>query len=80
VRLERRLAAVLRDLAARKAMSVGECLEETLLHTFEPVGDGVANPHTAADLRHIQELKREHGVDYDCHASHRFVERQEESR
>jgi catechol 2,3-dioxygenase-like lactoylglutathione lyase family enzyme len=76
VRLERRLAAVLADIAARKAMSISSCLEETLLHTFEPLGNGVASPHTKADLRYIQESKRKHGIDYDCHASYRFVERQ----
>jgi catechol 2,3-dioxygenase-like lactoylglutathione lyase family enzyme len=75
VRLEKRLAALLADLAARKGMSVSSALEETLLHTFEPMGEGVASPHTASDLRHIQELKRKHGIDYDCHASYRFVER-----
>jgi uncharacterized glyoxalase superfamily protein PhnB len=75
VRLERRLAAVLGDLAKRKGMSVSSCLEETLLHTFEALGDGVASPHTAADLRFIQELKKQHALDYDCHASYRFVER-----
>jgi catechol 2,3-dioxygenase-like lactoylglutathione lyase family enzyme len=74
VRLEKRLAAVLTDLAADKRMSVSSCLEETLLHTFEPLGDGVASPHTAAQLRRIQELKQKHGIDYDCHASYRFVE------
>jgi catechol 2,3-dioxygenase-like lactoylglutathione lyase family enzyme len=74
VRLERRLAAVLRDLAAFKRMSVSSCLEETLLHTFEPLGDGVASPHTRTQLRYIQELKRKHAVDYDSHASYRFVE------
>lgn len=75
VRLERRLAAALAELAAHKGMSVSSCLEETLLHTFEPLGDGVASPHTKADLRHIQALKRKHGIDYDRHASYRFVER-----
>lgn len=74
VRLEKRLAAVLTDLAAYKNMSVSSCLEETLLHTFEPLGDGVASPHTAAQLRKIQELKQRHGIDYDCHAGYRFVE------
>ncbi len=78
VRLERRLAAVLHDLAVRKGMSISSCLEETLLHTFEPLGNGVASPHTKADLRYIQELKQKHGIDYDCHASYRFVERDEE--
>jgi hypothetical protein len=56
-------------------MSLTECLEETLLHTFEPLGGGVASPHTPRQLRHIQELKRLHGMDYDCHASYRFAER-----
>ena len=75
VRLERRLAAALADLAKRKHMTVSGCLEETLLHTFEPFGSGVASPHTQGDLRFIQELKKKHGIDYDSHASYRFVER-----
>lgn len=75
VRLEKRLAAVLTDLAAFKRMSLTSCLEETLLHTMEPLRDGVASPHTPRDLREIQALKAKHGLDYDCHASYRFVER-----
>ena len=74
VRLEKRMAALLKDLAEHKKMSIDSTLEETLLHTFEPWGDGVASPHTKADIRFIQELKRKHGIDYDCHASYRFVE------
>lgn len=74
VRLERRLAALVEDLAKHKRMSVSSCLEETLLHSFEPVGDGVASPHTERTLRHIRELKAKHGIDYDCHASYRFTE------
>lgn len=74
VRLEKRLAALLSDLAKHKRMSVSGCLEEILLHTNEPFGDGVASPHTAATLAHIQELKKKHGIDYDSHASYRFVE------
>jgi catechol 2,3-dioxygenase-like lactoylglutathione lyase family enzyme len=74
VRLEKRLAAVLTDLAAHKGMSVSECLEETLLHTFEPAGGGVASPHTTGQMTHIRELKARHGIDYDTHASYRFVE------
>ena len=75
VRLEKRLAALLADLAAHKRMSLTSCLEEILLHTNEPFGDGVASPHTAAQLRYIQELKKKHAIDYDSHASYRFVER-----
>lgn len=75
VRLEKRLAALLQDLAEHKRMSLTACLEEILLHTCEALGDGVASPHTRSQLRHIQTLKAKHGIDYDCHASYRFVER-----
>lgn len=78
VRLEKRLAALVDDLAAYKRMSIGSLLEEILLHTSEPLGDGVASPHTTSQLRHIQDLKQKHGIDYDCHASYRFVEAGEE--
>ncbi len=68
-RLEKRLAALLQDLAAHKNMSVGSCLEEMILHTNEGVG-----PHTAKTLRYIDELKKKHAIDYDVHASYHFVE------
>ncbi|MFT3823382.1 MAG: VOC family protein [Chitinophagaceae bacterium] len=74
VRLEKRLAAVLNDLAVHKKMSIDSTLEETLLHTFEPYGDGVASPHTQTTIRYIQELKKKHGIDYDSHGSYRFTE------
>ena len=77
VRLEKRLAALLADLAAYKRMSVSSCLEEILLHTNEPIGDTgqVPSPHTKSQLRHIQKLKKKHGIDYDSHGSYRFVEK-----
>jgi len=70
VRLEKRLAALLHDLAAHKRMTVNSCLEETLLHTLDGVG-----PHTKSQLRHIEQLKRKHGIEYDSHGSYRFVEK-----
>jgi catechol 2,3-dioxygenase-like lactoylglutathione lyase family enzyme len=69
VRLEKRLAALLQDLAKHKRMSIDSCLEEMLLHTNEGVG-----PHTQTTLHYIQELKKKHGINYDCHASYRFAE------
>ncbi|HVY71416.1 MAG TPA: bleomycin resistance family protein [Verrucomicrobiae bacterium] len=76
-RVEKRLAAVMEDIARHKKMTVGEMLEETLLHTFERMpGDSVASPHTRATLAYIQELKKKHGLDYDCHGSYRFVEKE----
>lgn len=74
VRLEKRLAALLDDLAVHKGMDLTGVMEETFLHTFEKSGDSVASPHTEATLDHIQELKKKHGIDYDTHASYRFVE------
>ena len=74
VRLEKRLAALLEDLAEHKRMTLNSCLEEILLHTCEPLGDGVASPHTKRTLDYIQELKQRHGIDYDSHGSYRFVE------
>ena len=69
VRLEKRLAALLQDLAKHKRMSIDSCLEEMLLHTNEGVGH-----HTQTTLHYIQELKKKHGINYDCHASYRFAE------
>jgi catechol 2,3-dioxygenase-like lactoylglutathione lyase family enzyme len=75
-RIEKRLAALMADLARHKNMTVGEMLEETLLHTFEKVpGGGVASPHTERTISHIRELKERHGIDYDTHASYRFIEK-----
>lgn len=79
VRLEKRLLRLLQDLAEHKGFDLTELLEETLLHAFEPMGSqGVASPHTAADLAHIADLKAKHGIDYDTHASYRFVEERDE--
>ena len=69
LRLERRLAGVVRDLAERKRMSIDSFFEETLLHTL----DGV-EPHTRRDLEFIKKLKEKYAIDYDSHGSYRFVE------
>jgi len=53
-------------------MSVSSCREETLLHTFETE---CPCPRTKGQLRLIQDLKARHGIDYDSHASYRFVEK-----
>jgi catechol 2,3-dioxygenase-like lactoylglutathione lyase family enzyme len=74
--IEKRLAALIEDVARHKEMTLGEMLEETLLHSMEQVpGGGVASPHTAHTHGYIQELRKKHGLDYDCHASYRFVEK-----
>jgi uncharacterized glyoxalase superfamily protein PhnB len=76
VRLEKRLVALLHDLAAHKQMPVGECLEETILHTFERTAPGgVASPHSERTLAYIAQLKAKHGIDYSAHDAYRFVEK-----
>jgi catechol 2,3-dioxygenase-like lactoylglutathione lyase family enzyme len=70
VRLEKRLAALIQDLAEYKRMSLSSLLEETLLHTLDGVG-----PHTKSDLKRIVQLKQKHGIDYDSHGSYGFIER-----
>jgi catechol 2,3-dioxygenase-like lactoylglutathione lyase family enzyme len=78
VRMEERLAAVLAGLAQETNRSVGEVLEEVLLHSFEPlpgqVGEAVASPHAKATFHLIEGLKKKHGLDYDTHANYRFTE------
>lgn len=76
-RLEGRLASVLADLAKETNRSVGEVLEETLLHSFErvPGQEGaVASPHDEKTFALIESLKNKHGLDYDTHANYRFTE------
>lgn len=82
VRIEKRQAALLADLAKYKCMSVSNLLEEILLHTSERIGDGVASPHTLGQLEYIQELKNKHGIDYDTHATGKNIddERSERTR
>jgi catechol 2,3-dioxygenase-like lactoylglutathione lyase family enzyme len=75
-RIEKRLAALMNDLARHKQLTVGEMLEEIFLHSFEKVPrGGVASPHAERTFAYIQILKQKHGIDYDTHASYRFVEK-----
>lgn len=74
VRLEARLTNVLEGLAEERGVSVGECLEEIVLHSFEPYGGGVADPHGPEGHVLISHLKKRAGLDYETHATRRFVE------
>lgn len=77
-RIEKRLAAVMEDLAKETGRNVGELIEEVMLHSFEPIqgqaGHAVASPHTAETFRLIEQLKQKHSLDYDTHANYGFVE------
>lgn len=78
VRIEKRLATLLDDLVQHKGMTLGELLEETLLHSFEPApgleGQAVTSPHTGTTMRLIDELKRKYDIAYDTHTCYRFTE------
>lgn len=77
-RIETRLANLLSDLAGHKNMTIGEVIEETLLHSFEQT-DGhsaVASPHTQRTMQFIDDLKMKHGIDYQTHDAYRFIEDQ----
>ena len=77
-RIEERLLGVVSDLAKETNRTVGEVLEETLLHGFEPVstseGQAVASPHTKAQFQLIEVLKKKHKLDYETHDNYRFTE------
>jgi hypothetical protein len=79
-RVETRLAAVLEELAERSGSSLGQLLEDVVLHSFERVegkdGHGAsATPYTARTFKLIDELKKKHGVDYQAHDNYGFVEK-----
>lgn len=84
VRLEKRLLALLGDLAEHKRLTLNETLEEIILHSFEKIPQGnsyiVASPHTEHTLDLIAELQKKHGIDYEVHDSYRFVEKDTDSR
>ena len=74
-RIEKRLAALLVDLADATRSDVGQLLEDVLLHSFEGSARGVASPYTDRQHARIAQLKRTHGIDYEAHDNYRFVER-----
>ena len=75
VRLEKRLLKVLKGLAEYHDMTLGDLLEGIVLHAF----DG-RHPFSAETRQRITELKRIYKLDLDSSASHRLMERVEETR
>ncbi len=76
VRMEKRMVKVLKGLAEFKGMTLGNLLEEIVLHSFEPVlgqeGQMTASAHSKKSLMAINDLKRIYGMDYDTHATYVF--------
>jgi hypothetical protein len=78
VRMEVRLVKVLKGLAEFNDETLGELLEKIVLHSFEPVtgdeGESSASPHSKAQLKAIEDLKKVYGLDYETHNARGFAE------
>src|SRR5713226_8605178 len=75
VRLEKRLLKVLKGLAEYHDMTLGDLLEGIVLHAF----DG-QHPFSAETRKRIADLKRIYKLDLDSSASHRLMEKVEETQ
>jgi len=78
VRMEVRLVKVLKGLAEFNDETLGELLEKIVLHSFEPVpgdeGESSASPHSQAQLKAIEDLKKVYGLAYETHNARNFSE------
>jgi len=77
VRIEKKMAQVLKGLAEFNDETLGQLLEKIVLHSFEPMpgeeGEWSASPHSKRALAAIADLKKVYGMNYDMHAHRRFV-------
>lgn len=76
VRMEKRMVKVLKGLAEFNGITLGQLLENIVLHSFEAVpgqeGEMAASPHGKRALAAVADLKRIYRMDYDTHAAHQF--------
>ena len=72
VRIEKRILKVLKSLAEYFDITLGDLLEGIVLHAFE--GNCAFSDKT---LKHIVELKKIFGIDFDSSASHRMIDQDE---
>ena len=70
MRIEKRMLKVLKGLAELHEMSLGELVEDIVLHAFA----GVSTYDHPRWLERIEALKGVYSMDYDAHASRRFAE------
>lgn len=64
-RIEKRMIKVLKGIAKYLDVSLGELIEDSVLHAFE--GEG-ACAFGSKTLEVIRQLKTAYGTDYDAHA------------
>ena len=70
VRMEKRMLKVLKALAEFRDMTLSELIEDIVLHAFS--GHSIFD--APESLERVAALKAVYGIDYDAHASYRFVE------
>jgi hypothetical protein len=82
--METRLVKVLKGLAEFNDQTLGELLEKIVLHSFEPVpgdeGESSASPHSMAELKAIEDLKKVYGLDYGVHGARDFPKQSADGR
>ncbi len=76
VRMEKRMLKVLKATAEMLDMTLGELLEDIVLHSFEGGGASAFFPQT---LEKIADIKKIYGMDYDVHASYRFADKNDKA-
>lgn len=83
VRMEKRMVQVLKGVAEFNNITLGQLLEEIVLHTFAPApgqeGELCASPFSKKTLEAIEGLKRVYGMDYDVHDSYVFQDDSQKS-
>ncbi|MGE0598635.1 MAG: hypothetical protein AB7J35_02255 [Dehalococcoidia bacterium] len=76
VRMEKRMVQVLKGLAEFNGVTLGQLLENIVIHSFEPIpgqeGEMAASPHGKRALAAIADLKRVYGFTYDTHDARSF--------
>lgn len=76
IRMEKQMVKVLKGLAEFEGVTLGQLMENIVLHSFEPVpgqeGEQSWSPHGKKALAAIADLKRVYGMDFDVHASRAF--------
>lgn len=71
VRMEKSMVKVLKALAEYWDMSFGQLLEDIVLHAFAR-----AHAFSEESVKLIETLKEVYGMNYDVHASYRFIEKE----
>ena len=76
VRMEKKMVQVLKGLAEFQGVTLGQLLENIVLHSFSPIpgeeGEMAASPHGKKALAAIADFKRIYGMEYDGHSAHHF--------